>query len=261
MNNGFHHTEEAIKQRGESWYYSITSMLCIGMKTPWNKGRKQSEIINNTLKERWRLNNIRKCPQCNRDIVCITYEGYWYGVRNNSLCKSCQSAGKNNAQYGVIHDVIYKRKMSKRLKGTNNPMYGLRGSNHPAYGYRHTPETKEIIRQRICNRMLRDNCLPDVDSGATEYFDNMNLSGSHIRHPNVYLPCGYFVDGYDPVTHIVYEYDTKYHTKPNQLRKDDVRQGNIMEYFNGVGNPLTAFVRIKAYDDYVHQVFTSSLSS
>jgi hypothetical protein len=230
------------------------------MRNVWNKGRKQSEVVN-TLKSQWRVNNIRKCPRCDRNIVCHTYEGYWYGVTHNSLCISCKSKGKNNAQYGVIHDISYKRKMSARLKGKNNPMFGLSGSNHPAYGYKHTSETKEIIRRGICDRMMRDHCLPDVDSGATEYFDNMNLSGSNIQHPNVYFPCGYFVDGYDLTTHIVYEYDTKYHTKPKQFVKDMTRQENIIKYFDNIGNPLTAFIRISAYDDFKHQVFTSSLSS
>src|ERR1019366_255936 len=85
-----------------------------------------------------------------------------------------------------------------------------------------------------------------VDRGATEYFNRMNSeNGCHIQHPNVEIKdLGYFVDGYDPMAHAVYEYDTPYHSKPCKRQHDLKRQNEIVQYYNGIGHPLNAFYRI-----------------
>jgi hypothetical protein len=55
------------------------------------------------------------------------------------------------------HKEDWKKKLSERMKGENNPMYGIRltgelnpmygkfGKDHPAYGYKHTEEHKQKI--------------------------------------------------------------------------------------------------------------------
>jgi hypothetical protein len=224
-------------------------------KVPYNKGKKQSDAEKSSLKEKWRNDNTRKCPECSRTIIHKTYEGYWMGIKNNSRCMFCVHSGENNAQYGVRHDKEYKHRMSLKLSGEKNPMYGLMGDKHPAFGYKHTDETKEIIRQKVCERMKRNKCLPDVDCGATEYFNTLNASGGlSIEHPNIYLPCGYFADGYDRLNHIIYEYDTAHHKKLKNVRKDKIRQDNIITYFEKIGKPLNKFIRIKAYDNHKIEV-------
>ena len=57
---------------------------------------------------------------------------------------------------------------------------------------------------------------------------------------------GYVVDGYDPYQNIVCEFDTPYHDKPCEQRKDLIRQTNIINYFVRIGKPLKHFIRARA---------------
>ena len=172
------------------------------MRVAWNKG------LISPIRQQYNLDNTRRCPDCNTLMSYTTFEGYSYGVKNNAKCQHCKSSGKNNGQYGVVHDEEYKKEMSKRLQGDKNPMYGKTGKDHPAFGYKHTLQTKEIIRRKVCERMLSTGGVPDVDVGAIEYFNEKNKNGHNIKHPNIFIPCGDFVDGYDEENHIVYECDT-----------------------------------------------------
>ena len=38
----------------------------------------------------------------------------------------------------------------------------------------------------------------------------------------------YYIDGYDPIHNVVLEYDSKYHMKLKQQKKDLIRQQNIV---------------------------------
>jgi hypothetical protein len=85
-----------------------------------------------------------------------------------------------------------------------------------------------------------------VDRGATEFFNNLNQTqGFHIQHPNVYFPeLGYFADGYDPILHAWFEYDTPSHLTLKYRVKDVKRQQEINDHFISIGKPLSAFYRI-----------------
>lgn len=108
-----------------------------------------------------------------------------------------------------------------------------------------TPQHKTKIREGICNNMIEKGVAPRIDAGATELFDALNKCGLHIFHPNIHIDeIGYFVDGYDPFTHTVYEVDTKCHLPPSKKDKDMVRQNNIISHFVSIGKPLNKFIRI-----------------
>jgi hypothetical protein len=104
---------------------------------------------------------------------------------------------------------------------------------------------KTKIRIATCKRIQSLGIAPRIDKGATSFFNMLNTVGYHICHPNIYVDdLGYFVDGYDPFKHIVYEYDTPVHLRPGRHDKDVVRQTNIITHFASNGNPLNGFIRI-----------------
>jgi len=84
---------------------------------------------------------IRKCPKCNCEISYTNKYNMLNAEKKNSKCKSC-------GLKEIMTDEVKKR-MSDRVKGANNPMYGKFGELNPFFGKVHTKETKQkIIKNR-----------------------------------------------------------------------------------------------------------------
>jgi hypothetical protein len=80
---------------------------------------------------------IRKCPLCDCEISYTNKYNMLKAEKKHSKCKSC---GIKNT---ITDDV--RKKMSERVKGSKNPMYGKHGERNPFFGKHHTEETKEKI--------------------------------------------------------------------------------------------------------------------
>ena len=80
---------------------------------------------------------IRKCPNCNCELNYKSKYNKLNADKKNSKCKSC-------GLKEVITDEVKKR-MSDRVKGPNNPMYGKTGELNPFFGKHHTEESKQKI--------------------------------------------------------------------------------------------------------------------
>ena len=72
-----------------------------------------------------------------------------------------KNSGESNGMFGKKHNVDWKKKMSKRVKGKNNPMYGIDGKKSPnwqggksfePYGLKFNERLKEQIRKRDNHR-------------------------------------------------------------------------------------------------------------
>jgi hypothetical protein len=114
-----------------------------------------------------------------------------------------------------------------------------------ARGRKLQPEVRNKIRLKLVERYQQLGLGGGrVDAGATEFFNNLNRTqGFHVQHPNVYFKeLGYFADGYDPVLHAWFEYDTPVHRRWKE--HDQKRQQEIIDYFKVIGRPLTAFYRV-----------------
>lgn len=195
----------------------------------------------------------KKCPSCNKVIVgkdgsITTKFNVSHSINRGQVCHSCIKIGKST--WASLH----KDEMSLRHSG----------ENHPMYGKHHSDEMKENQRKRVTGTTLSDKTkkklrlltiqqhrvngisFPSVDKGATEYFDELNKNNIfHIQHPNIEIKeLGYFVDGYDPILHAVFEYDTKVHNSGRYKKKDLKRQREIIMYYEDTGTPLKAFYRI-----------------
>lgn len=58
--------------------------------------------------------------------------------------------GENSPRYG---------KVSCRLSGESNPMFGVKGELHPSFGKKHSDETKEKIRQKAIGRRASEETI------------------------------------------------------------------------------------------------------
>jgi len=77
----------------------------------------------------------RNCPMCNKIINYSIIYAMKNANKKNSNCKSC------GIKLCITDEV--KQKMSDRVKGSNNPMFGMYNEKNPFYGKKHTEETKK----------------------------------------------------------------------------------------------------------------------
>jgi len=83
----------------------------------------------------------RNCPKCNCEI---TYKSKYSMIKANKKNSKCKSCGLKE----IMTDDV-KKKMSERVKGENNPMFGKFGNLNPFFGKHHTEESKKkIVKDR-----------------------------------------------------------------------------------------------------------------
>lgn len=198
----------------------------------------------------------RQCPQCDLDIYTNKY-GYYYGLKNNSPCRSCSMMGSNNHRFGISPSSTTREKIGRGISGDKNGNYGkhfseetknklsksLMGKNHPNFGKKRSQEFCRKLRISNLVRLEKLGIVAGVDRGASKFFQYQNEQGYRFIENYPLKELGYIVDGYDPTQHVICEFDTEYHDKPCQKRKDIERQAEIVRYFNSIGIPLNGFYR------------------
>jgi len=196
----------------------------------------------------------KRCPSCNNTVVgktgnMNTKHEMAYSITQNKICHSCIKLGKptwaslNRQEFGSM----------------------IAGKNHPMYGKHHTEEMKQAQRKRYTGRTLSDTHKNNMSIGAKTAWQNPEIRENYINSLirtkwlkvrcdggqvdlinkwnrlgfkfdiNYQVKCGnnlYYIDGYDASNNIVIEYDSHYHNKPNQQKKDKIRQDNIISYLS-----------------------------
>lgn len=183
----------------------------------------------------------RLCPICGETIIYTALSNVWQASKSNSKCQSCKQSGQNNHRFGkpapnrgMKNTLEYKQKMSERLSGKNNPMFGRK----------HSHKTLALIRKK-CTPFIQ-MAGKSVDQGAPEYFDMINAPLKEKFVQNWYCKeLGYFADGWNEALRIWIEFDTPYHNKLQQQKLDKQRQDEIIHHFkNVVKDPFFSFVRV-----------------
>lgn len=202
----------------------------------------------------------RNCPKCNRNLLYSGNCEYKRAMKNNSICRSCNT--------------IINNKKRNSWSGENNPWYNkLRiGNQNPFYGKKHTNEVKEKIakntkinqtgrkrtpetRLKISSALLgkqksqehRQKCIVNGKCGyiewkrkngilksgynpfACQYFDVLNKTNNwnlqHARNGGEIRCNVYFLDAYDKENRIVVEYDEPHHYDVyGNLKERDVKR-------------------------------------
>jgi len=184
----------------------------------------------------------RNCPDCGVEIIHksenkIYAKNAWYHARKHKkLCISCCQKNKHPTEIGRMN-------MSKSQLGRkHSEATKLKQSNTAKQRYEDPNNRKEMsiimkkvlhkpdVRKKHIQSMLKW-CGRSIDKGCLELIENLNRAGlklipNYIVTDNDFL--GY-LDGYDPVHSIAFEFDTKYHFKNKQKEKDLIRQNKIID--------------------------------
>jgi len=125
----------------------------------------------------------------------------------------------------------------------------------------HTEEEKQKLRKpkskegrknirlgaikRIKKNSIDGQCTPNYNPDACKYFnllmEQTNTYIQHAQNGGEFSILGYWVDGYDKINNIVYEYDERAHYENGKLKeKDTIRQKEITKHLN------CEFIRIDA---------------
>ena len=167
------------------------------------------------------------------------------------LCNSENKSGDNNPmknekhfktmlenQLLAVQDDAYRKKVSIRQKlKNNNPGFGQiwKGRKKSKESIEKTRQTQIAQRRR---KGLSNRFCPNFNERACVLFDDISSkTGVYIQHGlnggEYNIPeLGFWVDGYDSVNNIVFEFDESRHfNKDGSLREKDVlRQREIEKY-------------------------------
>ena len=191
----------------------------------------------------------RTCPQCGEIIVYSLPSNFYRARTHNVRCKVC-----SNKKFPSEES---KRKMSISKLGDRNPKYWEGKKRLPfsiesiaQMSMSHTKRYLNIDERKKTSKNTKIAMhRPDVrkkhiealhkskwlkvrtDQGQVELLEKWNKLGFHFQ-PNYQIHTDkdlFYVDGYDPVNQVVLEYDSKYHQKPYQKVKDEIRQQRILD--------------------------------
>ncbi len=207
---------------------------------------------------------VTKRSICN---ICSGKQKIFSTSHRNKLSQS--KIGNKNPMFG---------KIGFCGRGNDNPMFGKIGVNHPAFGRKHSEESIQKMRiaaakystsseyrhkmslslmgknkgkvrsdeTKLKMRVSRLKRLNELgisqkeDRGAKTFFDNTNKIGYNFK-PKRFINIGYDADGYDEQRHIWCEFDTPYHNVLSQQHKDSIRQTNIINHFEKMGETSQSF--------------------
>jgi len=200
----------------------------------------------------YRCDNLwfRKCPGCGKELKYMSENNALKAMQKEARCQTCCRLGSRNPFYKRTHSDVFKKKMSNIHLGTKHSeetkiKIGL-NSGKTWVGRKHSEETKRKMRSNLLRKFESSGIGQCIDVGATQFFEKYNKENDANFQPRRFIDLGYDADGYDENLHSWIEYDTKYHKKIGQQKKDVVRQKNIIQYFENIGNPLKKFLRVDA---------------
>ena len=218
---------------------------------------------------------INKCAGCNRETTYARKDSLDVAIKNNTKCNSCAHRGR----VGVVHSPEWCKAQSERRKGKTHveifgkeladkikkdaklrkysdeqrqkmrDVYYRNNLQYINVGRKHSDETKRNSRLRTIERLksITGHYHPPYNKTACAYFDKlMKESDIHIQHAlngGEYFvsELGYWLDGYDIINNVAYEFDELRHHYDNGelLDKDKRRQREIEEHLN------CRFIRIR----------------
>lgn len=195
------------------------------------------------------------CPSCGNTILFSKYKVFWKSIKNNSTCRSCfykSLIGKKLSDETKLK-ISNANKISligniPSNKGKKTPLSVRKKLIKAHIGMKYGDDVKRKHRIQTLNRLKTLGISSSVDTGAPEFFKKLNEEGYNFK-PKRFFEIGYDSDGYDEKKHIWCEFDTPYHRYPSQKNRDNIRQKNIITYFEKIGNPLNSFIRVSADKD------------
>lgn len=159
-----------------------------------------------------------------------------------SFIQKSNKIHKNKYDYSSVNYINSNTKV--KIKCTTHGTFEQTPNNHITKKH-NCPKCGDISRRisRI-NQISKDKfngnqIIPSYNQIGCELFDKISKENNiHIQHAmnggEFYIKeLGYWIDGYDKVNNVVYEYDEKHHYINNKLlEKDIIRQKEIEEHLS-----------------------------
>jgi len=153
-------TINPINYRWSDHKYSVKKL-----KTPlYNKMRE----VKDNIDEFFKIEIIEEVD----DILLDEREIYWI-KELNSLHPNGYNMSEGGQSYLTEEE---RRRISERLTGENNPMYGKIGELNPFYGKKHSEETKAILREKALTRGFSEEHKRKISEGLI-------LRHKKLEHP------------------------------------------------------------------------------
>jgi len=203
-------------------------------------------------------------PMYGKSLLNVWLEKYGEIVANEKMeeYKKLQhkiSSGKNNAMYGKNYLDIWIKKYGETISFEKFNEHKEKLKTLIRKRYEDDPTIKDKISNKLKNREFTDKhrqnlrisqinyinkkltlnggkMVPHFNIFACELFDKIaKLKNITIKHAlnggEYFIPeLGYWVDGYDEINNVVYEYYEKEHKL--RVKKDLIRQNQIQEFLN-----------------------------
>jgi len=226
-----YHKSEYISKRTTNKNLKCKSCCKIGRHLTEETKRKISRIF----KDRPSPLKGRRATQETRRKMSNSQRG---------MIKSEETKRKiSNSHKGIIFSKEHKRKISESIKGIPRSEEIRRKISLSSIQRYHTEKTKRKMRLSAIKRLQEKygkGIRPSFNPKACEFMDQYGKHhGYNFRHAmnggEFYIKkLGYFVDGYDKVKNIIFEYDEKHHFDINgNLKQKDIRRMNeIKEYLD-----------------------------
>jgi len=167
------------------------------------------------------------CFRCGNDRTLKTIENVRRAIKYKRTCNSCSRRNYYNGK---------NRKRSEKCKSSMSITHKNRYSD-----INERIKTSESVKLAMNRPEVRKKHLAALhhsqwikvrtDKGQLEILEKWNRLGFNFE-PNYQVITDselFYVDGYDSVRNIVFEYDSKYHSKLNQKQKDLIRQNKILD--------------------------------
>lgn len=214
------------------------------------------------------INKNRKCRKCSKigyvpifikngkisEDVLEKIKKSWFKKGSRPKNADFRKGKTINEIYGETKANELKIKFSSR-RNTSESNIKRRNSciksrcGHSNKGRKTSDKLKQLFRRQMIERLSKTNknFHPPYNENACKYFDELSKStGCMIRHAlnggEFHIKeLGYWVDGYDEVNNIVYEWDERHHFDKNGKLKDKdiLRENEIKDFLK------CKFIRIR----------------
>jgi len=189
---------------------------------------------------------IRKCTGCGKETTYKTIKSYNQAEKQNRLCISCsprpEFSEQRKKKIGIANLGIKNGMYGKKLSKEQRENISKRGLGHPSYVTEAGISKMSLsLRKRNSEKFLQLGFnSPRTNTKACHFMDDYGKQhGFNFKHAlnggEVYFKeVGAWVDGYDPVSNTVFEYDESHHfNMDGSLKKKDViRMTHIKSLLN-----------------------------
>ena len=187
----------------------------------------------------------RKRKYCSKKCSGHNYKPGKMSEKHKNKISETKRERYKNEKYDKSH--LYGNNYGTKNKGNIFTKEHRKNIGLTSKGRKHTPETKEKIREKLISRIEKlsgtysPNYNPEACKIIEKYGEQHNYDFQHAENGGEFKVLGYFVDGYDKNKNTVIEVLEKYHSSPKQQKRDIMRKKEIKECLG------CKFIEVKLY--------------